>query len=1033
MSKDFRASQIETSKLIASGGIAGTSVGLAIYSGTIASNREGGVSDSAIFNDVGSDVFLFISGSKNLTSFNRENVTLFGGDIVISGTLYAERQVIEVDGQIDGDMIVTGSLFVEPDANSTKSIAFRKADGTDIFVVDSTNSQVEMTGRVGINDTTPDAILDVVGGTSAGVGTLKIEHGEDTTNAIYVTADNLSTGKGLWINSDSNSTGTRDLVLFQNDNTAAVNTTVLHVKNDAIAATNTVVIESTAAETNPLLELKNSNTATDKPPTLSFNRSDTSAEADDMSLGKIEFRGSDSGNNDTAYVTIDALASDITDGVEGGLLRIRAMSEGSDGSANNWLLLSLGGEDVNAGKVAEVVVNEQGKNIDFRVESDGDAHAIFVDSSVNSVGIGTSTPINKLDLNGDMGITGSVRFKEQSAPSAGTNEAVLYAKDVSGVTKLFTKQSDGLEVGPLGAGGSLDDGYDTPPGGGTKGPGLGAIITVDDQPVQLKVAGASKTALAITGSVIIGSGSDGKLPAMAGPDVNFFVSGSIGSKDTAVKGTSVFGGDAFVSGSLGINTVTVTTDGKIGIGMTNPSYKLSVGGNAEFGEYLYHRGDTDTFIQFADDAIGITAGGEQLITISEAGQDIVQIGDGGDVDFQVRTNGDDNTLFVQGSSDRIGIGTNAPSSIVHIKESEPTLTIQRESNANNSSILFMGQAGATANMVHMASTNDLVFSTHDGVDQEEILRLGSHFGSDNRQVIMLSGSGMHVGAMQPKESTDINFFVSGSFMSRGTATKGTAVFGGDLVSSGGFYTGRVSSIEDGNTYVDLAQNVVEIGAGNTVQVQIKEGEVSPGSDVNFFVSGSIDSIGTSERGTSAFGGDVAVSGSVYNSSHVPTAGKFQRHVKNNNFTINTALESFFPGSDGESGGTGFNVSHAFMAPFSGSLRKIQFRAQNAASEFVFRFYKFPASIPGTPTAGDQVGFFSGSGGGYSGHQGIEFDIEKSEQRVKGGAKNSITPSGIFSFDPGDLLAISYQKIAGSNPNKVNTVLHLDYDTTSFIE
>ena len=110
-----------------------------------------------------------------------------------------------------------------------------------------------------------------------------------------------------------------------------------------------------------------------------------SEEADDMSLGKIEFRGADSGNNDTTYVTIEALASDITDGVEGGQLRIKAMSEGSDGSANNWLLMTLGGEDVNAGKVAEVVINEQGKNIDFRVESDGEDEAIFLDASAETL------------------------------------------------------------------------------------------------------------------------------------------------------------------------------------------------------------------------------------------------------------------------------------------------------------------------------------------------------------------------------------------------------------------------------------------------------------------------------------------------------------------------------------------------------------------------------------------------------------------------------------------------------------------------
>ena len=189
-------------------------------------------------------------------------------------------------------------------------------------------------------------------------------------------------------------------------------------------------------------------------------------------------------------------------------------------------------------------------------------------------------------------------------------------------------------------------------------------------------------------------------------------------------------------------------------------------------------------MRFENDKISFAAGNQVLLTLHETGQDIVTVGDGGDVDFQVKTNDDDNTLYVQGSSDRVGIGTNSPSSILHIKESAPTLTIQRESNANNSTIQFMGQAGATATVLHMGSTNDLVMTTFDGSDQEEILRLGSHYGSDVRQVIMLSGSGMHAGAMQPKQTTDINFFVSGAIGSRGTATRGTSVFGGDLVVSG---------------------------------------------------------------------------------------------------------------------------------------------------------------------------------------------------------------------------------------------------------
>ena len=156
MATDFRASQVETSKLIASGGLSGTSVGIAIYSGSIASNRTGGTSDSAMFDKVGSDVFLFVSGTRSNSDFSRTNATLFGGDVVISGTLYAERQVIEVDSVADGDFIVTGSMFVEPDANSTKSVAFRNAAGTDIFIVDSTNQ------RVGVGVTDPDSKVEIL-------------------------------------------------------------------------------------------------------------------------------------------------------------------------------------------------------------------------------------------------------------------------------------------------------------------------------------------------------------------------------------------------------------------------------------------------------------------------------------------------------------------------------------------------------------------------------------------------------------------------------------------------------------------------------------------------------------------------------------------------------------------------------------------------------------------------------------------------------------------------------------------------------
>ena len=92
MAKDFKASQIRSSQLVVSGGN-GTSADYMIYSSSDASNFEGGYRANMTAG-VGSDVFLFVSGNKNVTWPNptrRDAVTLFGGDVVISGTFYAEN------------------------------------------------------------------------------------------------------------------------------------------------------------------------------------------------------------------------------------------------------------------------------------------------------------------------------------------------------------------------------------------------------------------------------------------------------------------------------------------------------------------------------------------------------------------------------------------------------------------------------------------------------------------------------------------------------------------------------------------------------------------------------------------------------------------------------------------------------------------------------------------------------------------------------------------------------------------------------
>ena len=106
--KDLKALGLKTQRIIATG----SNTPIIIYSSSIDSNGSGGVTDSSLLSSVGTDTFLFVSGSKNSKDTNNKGVSLFGGDVVVSGTLYAERQVIEVDQSSPGALFVSGNLEV---------------------------------------------------------------------------------------------------------------------------------------------------------------------------------------------------------------------------------------------------------------------------------------------------------------------------------------------------------------------------------------------------------------------------------------------------------------------------------------------------------------------------------------------------------------------------------------------------------------------------------------------------------------------------------------------------------------------------------------------------------------------------------------------------------------------------------------------------------------------------------------------------------------------------------------------------------
>ena len=289
----------------------------------------------------------------------------------------------------------------------------------------------------------------------------------------------------------------------------------------------------------------------------------------------------------------------------------------------------------------------------------------------------------------------------------------------------------------------------------------------------------------------------------------------------------------------------------------------------------------------------------------------------------------------------------------------------------------------------------------------------------------------------PPLPTDTNFFVSGSVGARGTAIAGTSLFGGDVVSSGSItkidISGATPIILDDPGIILTPGTVVEfggpsenifgngsdllIGSGKSVLIMSGGSGTSPiphGVDTNFFVSGAIGSKNSTTLGTAVFGGDVVVSGSIY-STHTS--------ITSQNFSVASTEKWYAPTSctEGLSTGNGDHGDVIFMAPYSGSLKRINIVTKGGTwSQLVFAFY-----VNGVVTSHmTQSMNASAIGPGYlSGIRKATFDFTGNEGTF-------ITGSTSPSFNPNDIISISVKAPLGSSRDcGITTVLLFnDIDT-----
>ena len=172
-------------------------------------------------------------------------------------------------------------------------------------------------------------------------------------------------------------------ILFRgNDNGNAITALTLDMADAGAATFNSTIAAGaatfTTADNTNQLTLVSTDADANAGPNLNLRRNSGSPADGDLT-GQLTFTNNNDAGEGTDYVTIHAVSADVSNGSEDAAFYIKTMSAGT-------LRQRISLTDT------ETVLNEDSIDLDFRVESDNETHALFVQGSNGNVGIGTGSP-----------------------------------------------------------------------------------------------------------------------------------------------------------------------------------------------------------------------------------------------------------------------------------------------------------------------------------------------------------------------------------------------------------------------------------------------------------------------------------------------------------------------------------------------------------------------------------------------------------------------------------------------------------------
>ena len=891
--KDFRASQVRLSQIIGSGSDVGNKPSILIVSASDSSGFEGeALSNSSLLSKVGSDVFLFVTGSVN----TRDAVTLFGGDVVISGTMYAERQVVEVDLSATGSLSVSGSLIVSQSATIYEGLVVNEtgesgpendlrvetSNKTHALFVDASQDQVliltaayggtdvafYVSGTVDNKDSTSNRGTSVFGGDAVVSGTFYTEKIQSRTNQGSTNDTYIDVGAS-----------TSDTLKFYAGSAEEVriNASGLHVA-DAIShigdddttiqfGTDQIILQAggkpglriTESATNPdRIDIGGNNSLAQRfDQVLIMSGGDTSSPTEGSYTDTNFFVSGTIGSRDSASVRGAALfGGDLV--VSGALVAKNGSVSG--GSISGSIHHTAGGLSyLVAGSNISIV---SGSNGQVTITSTGGGDGTVTSGSFNEVSI-TGEPnsfvttasvsfAGEKGINYDVHDTGVDTFFFVSGttglPRGSTSGKVsVFGGDtvVSGVLDL---KSNSIHSGSLFLGQNSTITNATTPntqyafGGSAGGAGLqlnlaatsrdSSEIKIQDKNAALTIGYISQSqandrdgTAASTRHLVLKPGS-----TTAGIRLEGFGSGGGLTKSSL---TAFSHSVLIMTGGLPAKALDTSfyVSGSIGsLGSTDRGSSVFGGDTKISGSLVVANGISGSLTHLTDGSSYLVAGSNITIATGSSGAVTITAAGGGSGEW---TDGGDFIYPSDGNGESVVIGGNSVGDAdIYLK--------------SDGSAVFNEQAAAVDFRVE--SSNKVNALLVDGSTDQVLVLSGGNSTSTNEAA-----------------AGDVNFYVSGTVGSRGTSTRGTAVFGGDVVISGTLSGGSPLIVADG-LQVTGTLDVSSAGALKSTAISGSLTHLVDGT--SYLVAGANITIASGSSGNvtiaSTGGGDVSISGTPAN-------------------------------------------------------------------------------------------------------------------------------------------------------------------------